>query len=255
LFLSTSTVRYKQPMESAFAACEATVRRADPDRYFSALFAPADKRPSLYALYAFNHEIARIGELVREPMMGEIRLQWWREGLESARAQKPREHDVLRALSQTFARTDLPSELFESILDARGFDFSAETFVADAARDAYLDLTSGNLMRLAARILGAGDGLDALAHESGLAYGLAGLLRSRPLHAARNKLFIRDDQSAARDAHAHFDRARQLVKPGGALAAFLPAALVPLYLRDTAKDVSLHRKLLTFLFASWRGGI
>lgn len=62
-------------MEAAFAACEATVRRFDPDRYFSALFAPADKRPLLFALYAFNHELARVGEVVREPMMGEIRLQ------------------------------------------------------------------------------------------------------------------------------------------------------------------------------------
>ena len=47
--------------EAAFAACAAMVRSADPDRYFSALFAPAAKRPLLFALYAFNVELARIG--------------------------------------------------------------------------------------------------------------------------------------------------------------------------------------------------
>src|ERR1043165_9884877 len=134
--------------QQAFAACEATVRRADPDRYFSTLFAPAGKRPFLFALYAFNHEIARIGEVVREPIMGEIRLQWWREGVETARVGNPRPHDVLRALSQTFEAGELPLELCESMLDARAADFSLDMFSNDALHG-YIDSTSGNLMRLA----------------------------------------------------------------------------------------------------------
>ncbi len=241
-------------VQDSFAACEVAVRRADPDRYFSALFAPADRRPLLFALYAFNHELAHIGEVVREPMMGEIRLQWWREGVEEARAGNPRPHGVLRALSEVFARTDVPSEPFESLLDARVFDFSAEQFKDDAARDLYLDSTSGNVMRLAARILGACD-VDALAREAGLAYGLAGLLRARAFHAARNKIYLRDPHTAERDARAHFRCARTFTIPSVALPAFLPAALVPLCLRDPAKDVPRYRKLLTLLFAAQRGRI
>src|SRR5437763_15284123 len=132
----------------AFAACEATVRRADPDRYFSVLFAPADKRPLLFGLYAFNHELAHIGEVVREPMMGEIRLQWWRETVEGAREGKPRAHDVALALAEVFRHFDLSPELFDAMIDARAFDISSEPFRDDAARDAYLDAASGNLMRL-----------------------------------------------------------------------------------------------------------
>ena len=75
------------------------VRTADPDRYLSALFAPADKRPLLLALYAFNIEIARVADTVREPMMGEIRLEWWRETLAGAKQGMPRNHDVARALT------------------------------------------------------------------------------------------------------------------------------------------------------------
>jgi len=70
---------------AALEACAALVRRADPDRYFASLFAPAEIRPYLFALYAFNHELARIGETVHEPMMGQIRLQWWREAIDGAR--------------------------------------------------------------------------------------------------------------------------------------------------------------------------
>ena len=240
-------------IQNAFAACEATIWRIDPDRYFSTLFAPADKRPLLFALYAFNNEVARIGELVREPMMGEIRLQWWRETVEGALEGKPRAHDVARALAELFARVQLPLDLVGSMIDARSFDVSPETFADDAARDAYLDATSGNLMRLAARALGAGAAHDALAREAGIAYGLAGLLRSQSFHRARGKTFIRNASAAAAEARAHYSRANRLPKPGAALAAFLPAALVPLYLRNPAKEVPQYRKQLALLGAAMRG--
>ena len=60
------------------------VRRHDRDRYQTALFAPADRREALFALYAFNYEIARVRESVTQPMLGQIRLQWWREVIDAA---------------------------------------------------------------------------------------------------------------------------------------------------------------------------
>ncbi|HEX4270168.1 MAG TPA: squalene/phytoene synthase family protein, partial [Rhizomicrobium sp.] len=81
----------------------ASVRTADPDRYFSALFAPANLRPFLFALYAFNAEVARVAESVREPMLGAIRLEWWRETAEGASRASPRNHDVARGLVALFA--------------------------------------------------------------------------------------------------------------------------------------------------------
>src|SRR5271165_63811 len=80
------------------------LRAADPDRYFASLFAPAQLRPHLFALYAFNHEVARIAETVREPMLGAIRLEWWRETAEGASRGAPRNHDVARGLGALFAQ-------------------------------------------------------------------------------------------------------------------------------------------------------
>ena len=94
-------------IEDAFAACEETVRRHDPDRYLSALFAPAERRPLLFALYAFNHELARVAERVREPMLGEIRLEWWREAVEGAFEGRPRDHAAVVALAELFSRTGM----------------------------------------------------------------------------------------------------------------------------------------------------
>ena len=76
-------------MQDSFAYCENLVREADKDRYLASLFAPADRRPQLHALYAFNIEVARVRELAREPMAGEVRLQWWREACSAKARSRP----------------------------------------------------------------------------------------------------------------------------------------------------------------------
>src|SRR5215831_19928675 len=62
----------------------ALVQRHDRDRYQTVLFAPAAHREALFALYAFNYEIARVRESVTEPILGRMRLQWWRENIAAA---------------------------------------------------------------------------------------------------------------------------------------------------------------------------
>ena len=61
-------------------------------------------RDALFALYAFNLEIARVRDLAREPMPGEIRLQWWREVLSGERGGEAAAHPVAAALRETLAR-------------------------------------------------------------------------------------------------------------------------------------------------------
>src|ERR1700761_1807366 len=130
------------------------VRRSDPDRYFASLFAPARSRPYLHALYAFNHEVAHVAESVREPMLGAIRLEWWRETAEDAAKGNPRPHEVARGLAALFMETGLKLADFEAIIAAREFDSSNEHFSDFTALETYLDATGGGVMRLAAELLG-----------------------------------------------------------------------------------------------------
>src|ERR1700733_9469516 len=99
-------------------------READPDRYFASLFAPARQRPSLHALSPLNHEGAHVPKSGREPMLGAIRLEWWRETAEGAAKGNPRLHDVARGLAALFAEAGLKLAGFEDIIAARGFDSS-----------------------------------------------------------------------------------------------------------------------------------
>src|ERR1700761_2905568 len=115
-----------------------SVRDADADRYFSALFAPAPLRPLLLALYAFNAEVARVAETVREPMLGAIRLEWWRETAEGAARGAPRNHDVARGLVGLLAESAVTLADLEALIAARAFDSSAEYYADFAALENYL---------------------------------------------------------------------------------------------------------------------
>src|SRR5207302_7126999 len=98
----------------------ALVRRHDRDRYQTALFAPAERREALFALYAFNYEIARVREIVTQPMLGQIRLQWWREVLDAAYAgTTPRRHPVVLPLSEAIRDCDLARQAFDRLIDTR----------------------------------------------------------------------------------------------------------------------------------------
>jgi len=274
--------------DQAFAACEDTVKRFDPDRYWAALFAPAEKRPLLFALYAFNHEIARVAEATHEPMLAAIRLQWWREAVAEAREGRPRAHDVARALAEIFAKSDPPPDLFETLLAARELDAGGDLFKDMAALETYADATSGTLMRLAASILGADIGEGA--RDIGVAYALTGLLRAIPYHAGRGKTYLPLDMLAAEklspeeifagrsteklkpvmtkiSVHAKekLAIARRHSIPAQAFPAVLAAATSQAYLKQVTKpgfdpfrhraELPLWRRQLAMMGANMRGKI
>src|SRR6476659_7041720 len=91
----------------------ALVRRHDRDRFQTVLFAPAARREALFALYAFNYEIARVRESVTEPTLGRIRLQWWRENIAAAfEGGAVRHHPVVEALTAVIREVALTREHF-----------------------------------------------------------------------------------------------------------------------------------------------
>jgi phytoene synthase len=106
--------------------CAAEVREHDPDRYLATLFAPADAREALFALYAFDHEIARVRRVVSEPMAGLVRLQWWREALDAITADQPPAHPVVEAVHARWDRFAPLRPRLEAAIDAREQELSAE---------------------------------------------------------------------------------------------------------------------------------
>jgi phytoene synthase len=171
---------------------DAMVRRGDPDRWLASRFiADEAARADVIALYALNIELARVAPSVREPLMGEIRLTWWREGVEGLFAGQPaRRHPVLEALARAIPRRKLAAAPFLAMIEARFSDFEPGD-LADADRvERYLDGTAGALMALAVAALGGGEALAV--RPAAQAFGLAGLARLNRLPEAMSGTALRD---------------------------------------------------------------
>src|SRR5450631_1865865 len=143
-------------MQTYFEHCAALVREADRDRYLATLFAPAEHRDALHALYAFNVEIARVRDLAREPMPGEIRLQWWREVLSGEREGEAAAHPVAAALREMLMRYRLSPLPLIALVDAHTFDLYDEPMASRAGIDDYATKTDAALFAVAGSVLGAG---------------------------------------------------------------------------------------------------
>jgi NADH dehydrogenase [ubiquinone] 1 alpha subcomplex assembly factor 6 len=175
------------------------VRRHDRDRYRIALFAPVDRREALFALYAFNYEIARTRESVTEPMLGQIRLQWWREVIAAAYDGTPvRRHEVALPLAAAIRQLGLSRHYFERLIDGRERDLDDAPPASLTLLEDYAEATSASLVHLACEALGARSDHDvAAAHHVGIAFALTGLLRAMPFHARAGRCYIPDDIAAS----------------------------------------------------------
>lgn len=219
------------------------VCRHDPDRFLTALFAPADKRDTLFTLYAFNHELARAREATSTPMMALIRLQWWREIVEGAQ----RRHDVAEPLAAAIGSGALDPLDLLALIEGREAE-AGETIPTREAWLAYAAATAGGLAVTAGRFLGATE--PERLRPLGTAYGVAGLLRGVVFVAAQVRCLLPADllaahnltpdaviadprtprlrpvvQTLAADGLTLLTSARQLRLPRSVLAAALPAVL------------------------------
>lgn len=193
------------PLPQAYAACEAALREggdADRDAWLASLFVPQTARPHVQALYAFSREIARVPEIVSQPTLGEIRMQWWVEALEGARAAEASSNPLAAALLDTVTRFSLPVSALIALVEARRFDLYADPMPSLNDLEGYCGETQSSLMRLSSMIIAEGrdpGGADAAGH-AGAALGIARVLADLPVHAARGQCYIPVDVLARHGA-------------------------------------------------------
>lgn len=211
-------------IREAYRHCEALVRANDKDHYLASLFAPADRRPYLLALYAFALEIARVKGLVKEPMAGMIRLQWWLEAVSGLRAEQGSASPIMIALQDAARQTDVSLAPLTAAIEARQEELHGTPAVGAAAAE----------FVMAARFLGAESDAVNVAAEA----------------AAQAVTFAADDPQKARAAYATF-RAQVETLSEQALPAFLTVALVPLRLKRP--HAAQWRRQIALLRAAWFG--
>jgi phytoene synthase len=195
-------------MRENYAHCESLVREQDHDRYIAALFAPAEHRDALFALYAFTAEIARIREAAREALAGEIRLQWWREALQGLRDGEAVAHPVAAALRETLSRYGFVADPLLELIEARTFDLYDEPMATLADLELYAIRIQSPVLAMACGILGGGKPPPELSTlDAAIACTIAAILSGLGRHAARRQLFVPMEilnrhQAAAADVYA-----------------------------------------------------
>lgn len=249
-----------------YAHCETRLRAQDRDRWLACLFAPAEARPALHAIHAFTIELAGVRAKVSQPLLGEMRLRWWLDAIETQGAEGgggARAHPIADALIDAIGRHTLPRAEFEAFIAAAAFDLYDDPMETQAMLEDYCRDVFAVPLRWAARILGDDEGSPALA-AAGYAYGAAKVLRDLPAQAAAGQCFVPADLLARHGASPADIRARAPL-PGvraaleelrasaasryeeaktaaraltSGCAALLPAATVPLHLAAFARNAA-----------------
>lgn len=237
-------------MLSADDRVVAALRRHDRDRFLATLFAPPERRPALWALLAFNLEIARVREVASQPLIGQIRLAWWREMIAEAFAGGPvRRHEVATPLAEAIRTHRIRRERLDALVDGRERDLDPAPPQTMAELVLYAEATSSRLVEAEMDVLGAE---HAAARPAGIAWALVGLLRAVPFHAAGRRSWIpaetglgeaerfgpspamaRAAKAVAQIAETHLAEARTFrgSLPAAALPAFLTLRVAGRYLR------------------------
>ncbi|MCB2125315.1 MAG: squalene/phytoene synthase family protein [Rhodobacteraceae bacterium] len=220
--------------------CARLVEEGDPDRFDATMAAPAEARLRLWPLYAVNLEIARAPWAAREPMLAEMRLQWWIDTIRDLGAGRERRgHPVIEALAPMLAADSNLAELLCGLAEARRWDCLSEPFEDRAHFDAYLDATAGNLMWGAACALGAPQGAEAVVRDLAWGAGLAQWLRAAPELEARGRLPLVDGRPEAIGALAAEGRAR--IARGRRVRTIVPAPARPALWSAAGADAVLRR--------------
>jgi len=172
--------------------CGTEVRVNDPERYLISLFAADEDRGALHALYAFNLELAKVATIVSEPLLGQVRLQWWRESIAGIYDGSPRHHEVVLALAEAVKDRDLPRDMFETMITGREVELEAGPPETVADLEAYLRSTAGELVALGLRAVGAGEGDDLIdaGRSVGIASGYMTILRALRSQRGRQRPLV-----------------------------------------------------------------
>lgn len=267
-------------LEAVMAAAKA----GEPDRYLAALLAPAHRRGDLLALAAFSAELGAVVERVREPMMGEIRLQWWRDVVAGTR--EAGGHPVADAVVKMISDQCLDRDVLLAMTEAHAFDLYSDPMPDDVAFHGYLDKTAGAAFKLGLQLSGVQDA-DILALYAGRAYGAVRLLQAWPRLNVRGRnpfpaawlassdgcvdgqcvadggafagLVARVTEDLERDRRAACEHARSLSRDQR--VSLLPLAMIRPYLATiragvasrSVKDVGPLRRVATIARAHWFG--
>jgi NADH dehydrogenase [ubiquinone] 1 alpha subcomplex assembly factor 6 len=185
-------------MANALSYIASETRQYDRDRFLCSLFAPEETREALFTVLAFNIEISKTREMVRESLLGEIRLQWWRDSIEliyNDPSGVNSDNLVVAELASVIKKFKLSRALFEQLIDSRSRDLIDVPFNDEIDLCRYAYETSSTLCKILLEILCPASSIllrdEISAAESvGMAWALTGMVRASTSLAKQKRMYI-----------------------------------------------------------------
>ena len=179
-------------VERARTYCANLVRAYDAPSHVLQAFVPRASRDAFLAIRAFNVEVARVADTTNTPVVGMMRMQFWRDTVAKALAGTPPQEPVaillakaaedLKERSQGTAR--LSKAWFHRIINTREQHLGNPPYPTLAALEAYAENTYSTMLYLTLSALPqASLTTDHVASHIGKAMGIAAVLRGVPLIA------------------------------------------------------------------------
>jgi len=141
----------------------------DPERALALSYAPPDRRAGLTALFALDAALGHVLRTTREPMVGQMRLAWWREALARLDTAPPPAEPVLQALAADVLPRGPTGDALAAIVDGWEMLFGS---IDELAIERHGQLRGVTLFEQAGVVLGCSG--DPLA-DAGAGWALADL--------------------------------------------------------------------------------
>ncbi|KAJ7600708.1 isoprenoid synthase domain-containing protein [Mycena floridula] len=193
---STTWTKFSKSLQqlrhsSSTAYCRDFVRKHDYESWLLAPFYPKSRQDDYFALKAFSIDLAMVQDSVSNPLIGKMRMQFWRDAIKNTANGKPPESPIALALSETFGRVPLPLYHFLRIIDARDAELTAPSHLTMDSLTAHAESTSSSMIYLLLSLLSIESStVSHAASHLGVAQTLTTLLRALPFHAKNRRMVI-----------------------------------------------------------------
>ena len=232
-------------MEEDAQILRTQLRANDGDLYLCHLFTPADKRLRMLALYAAYTEIARIPSEVSEPMVGAIRLQWWRDVL----GDTPDASNASPFVA-ALAACDFCVEDIAFLIDGRMSALERTQMTTLEELEAEATIVGPAFMRLSLEVLGLSPAAcPAWLRDAGIGFELVRLAHDGPTEV------VMEQASSWLEAARSGFNASPRHERAKLLPAFLIIGLTARFARAWPMRESLLRHQMRLLLSAFRGKI
>ncbi|KAI1259072.1 squalene/phytoene synthase [Xylariaceae sp. FL1019] len=181
-------------VDKARQYCITQLKQSDYDAYLIRNFIPKSRQDAYDAFRTLNLELVRLPELVSNPAIGQMRMQFWRDAVNNTFAGRPPREPIMLLLHRVLTRladaspNSNPATIkfwLLRLINTREKYMDNRPFTTLAALEDYAENTYATLMYSTLASLGVQSmHLDHLASHVGKACGIAAVCRGIPVLAA-----------------------------------------------------------------------